>query len=49
MRFYDYYEDNWGDVMLYVNKDSFNVDTMGCYGGKYLNNINSTDYYDLKC
>ena len=22
---------------------------MGCFGGKYLNNINSTDFYDLKC
>lgn len=22
---------------------------MGCYGGKYYDDLNSTNYYDLKC
>jgi hypothetical protein len=22
---------------------------MNCFGGKYFNNINSTNFYDLKC
>lgn len=49
MRFFDNFEDNWGSMMLYVNRNAFNVDTMGCYGGKYSKNLNSTDFYDLKC
>jgi len=35
--------------MIYVNKNWFNPDTMGCFGGKYYRNMNSTDFYDLKC
>lgn len=49
MRFYDYFEENWGSVMLYVHKDFYSTTMMNCYGGKYYNNLNSTDYYDLKC
>ena len=49
MRFYDYFEDNWGSIMIYVNKNWYNPDTMGCFGGKYYRNMNSTDFYDLKC
>lgn len=35
MRFYDYFEDNWGSVMLYVNKEFYSTTMMNCYGGKY--------------
>lgn len=35
--------------MLYVHKDFYSTTMMNCYGGKYYNNLNSTDYYDLKC
>jgi hypothetical protein len=47
--FSSYYAANWGDLMLYVHKDSFSPGEMNCYGGKYYKNMNSTNYYDLKC
>lgn len=47
--FSTFYMDNWGDLMLYVHKDSFSPSEMNCYGGKYYNNLNSTNFYDLKC
>jgi hypothetical protein len=47
--FDSYYNTNWGDLMGYVNKASFTVEEMNCYGGKYYNNLNSTNFYDLKC
>lgn len=48
--FDQYYQTNWGDIMLYVDQSFFNVQDMGCYGGKYsFNGQNSTNYYDLKC
>ena len=36
--FDQYYESNWGDLMLYVDKSFFSINEMGCYGGKYVNN-----------
>jgi len=47
--FYKYYLQNWGDLLLFVHQDSFTTDQMNCYGGKYFQNLNSTNLYDLKC
>ncbi|CDW85215.1 UNKNOWN [Stylonychia lemnae] len=47
--FDSYYEINWGKLMIHVNKNYYNVDDMNCYGGKYVNNFNSTSFYNLKC
>jgi hypothetical protein len=47
--FPSYYEDNWAEVMVQVDKAHFTSDGMGCYGGKYLRGINSTNLYDLPC
>lgn len=33
--FDQYYSANWGDLMLYIHRDFFTVENMGCYGGKY--------------
>ena len=47
--FNSYYDSNWGKLMIHVHKDFYNVDTMHCYGGKYVKNYNSTSFYNLKC
>jgi hypothetical protein len=35
--FDEYYAQNWGDLMLYINQKHFTPEYMGCYGGKYAN------------
>jgi hypothetical protein len=47
--FDSYYAVNYGDLMGYVDTDEYTISEMGCYGGKYVDNLNSTNYYDLKC
>lgn len=47
--FSPYYEQNWSEVMVQVDKAHFTANEMGCYGGKYQRGINSTNFYDLPC
>lgn len=44
-----YFDQNWGKISIYVDKRYFETSGMGCYGGKYLMNQNSTNFYNLKC
>eukprot|EP00347_Sterkiella_histriomuscorum_P003055 403365761 len=48
-QFDDYYSYNWGKLMIQVHEKYFDVKTMGCYGGKYMENSQSPNFYDLKC
>lgn len=36
--FRSFFSSNWGDLMVYIHKDFFTPEYMGCYGGKYRNN-----------
>ena len=36
--FDEYYDRNWGDVMIYVHRNFFTPEYMGCHGGKYRDN-----------
>lgn len=35
-QFHRFFEQNWGDLMIYVDQDSFSKEKMNCYGGKYV-------------
>jgi len=47
--FPNYYKQNWAEVMLQVDQAHFSTREMGCYGGKYIHGVNSTNLYDLPC
>lgn len=47
--FKKFYTNNWGDLMVYLHKDFYTPEFMGCFGGKYRGGQASTSYFDLKC
>ncbi len=47
--FQEFFDKNWGDLMIHINQDFFTAENMFCYGGKYRALVNSTNFYDLPC